>query len=275
MSKLRINLIYFWRAVLYSAAALFLVWIFWQNLVPSGVVILKHVKLPKDDKSWYISNLHPLSRLVNLKEDGNNQRFFSDPVYFDVKAPREFKKVKVDISWQNKSQPILELGARKVRGDFGFVLKPLENKIIDNISWPCQREDGILFCQKVKRYSKLSDYLSGPSGRLLTYHYRPAEGVKHGIMNVESDINKYDYLISTYEPPQNLGNNWFKRTVEFEWQDFALYINQISFTISAPKLQEGHGQIVIGNLIVTLEREPLDWAGFVEYVKNQVRRLRK
>jgi|GEM_PF-1379219 len=290
MSKSKFQIIYVWRVLLWLGLAAFLAWLFWQNLVPTGVVELRHVK-GIEDETWRVADLHPKARLIDLKTDGNNQRFFGDPVYFDAKAPREFETVAVDISWQNQSQPILELGARKVRGEFGFVLKPLQNKIIDNLAqphpnplrsygegtqtWDCQQNAGLMFCQKVKRFKQLSDYLAQPTGKLVTYYFSPPAAVKCDIMNTETKIDNYDYLITTYEPPQILENNWFKRQVSFDWQDFALYINQISFIISAPKLQEGHGQIVVGDINVTLKRPPLDWPGFVEYVKNQLRRLKK
>ena len=81
-------------------------------------------------------------------------------------------------------------------------------------------------------------------------------------------------MIARYTPPADLGNNWYQRAVEYDWNDFALYTNQIGFLLSAPQLNQGHGQIVIGDIAVRLQREPLDWEGFIEYVKNQLRRLR-
>lgn len=274
------------RIILWLGAVLFLAWLFYQNLVPTGVLVLQN---KKGDPASLISDLHPEKRVIET--NGRNQTFYVDPVYFDAKVPREFKKVKVNLTWQNKAQPILELGANKARNTFGFELRALQNKIIDNLiqpppnpllstgggtqSWVCNENQGLIFCQKNKKYNSFEVYLKNPGGKLLVYRYKPAGDFKYDVMNVESDINKYDYLISNYTPPQSLGDNWYSREVEYNWSDFDVYINEISFLLSAPKLNQGHGDITVGDIKVTLEREPLDWPGFVDYVKNQLRRLKK
>ncbi len=257
------------RIILWLAAALFLGWLFYQNLVPTGILVLQH---EPGSPASLISDLHPEKRIIESPD--NNQTFYVDPVYFDAKVPREFKKVKVSLAWQNKAQPVLELGANKTRGTFGFELRALQNKIIDNLQWPCQRAGETLFCQKNKKYNNLESYLVNPVGKLLVYRYKPIVEIKYDAMNVETDVNKYDYLIANYTPPQPLGNDWYQREVEYDWKDFDVYINEISFLLSAPQLNQGHGDITIGDIKVTLERESLDWPGFVEYVKNQLRRLR-
>lgn len=283
------NIIWLWRGILLISSIALLLWLFYQNLVPTGVLVL-HYK--KGSPASLISDLHPAKRVIETMDD--NQTFYIDPIYFDVKVPRQFDKIIVDIAWQNQAQPILELGARKVRGEFGFVLEPLQNKIIDNINldtraphpnplpkgegtnpWSCQREAEVLFCQKVKKYNNLESFLANPVGKLSTYHYKPSVEIKYDAMNVETDINKYDYLIANYTPPRALGNDWYQREVEYDWKDFDVYINEISFLLSAPQLNLGHGQITAGDITVTLRRPPLDWPGFVEYIKNQLRRLLK
>ncbi len=148
-----------WRGILILVSVLLLVWLFWQNMVPTGILVLEY---KKGSATSPISDLHPDKRLIDLEEDGDDQRFFVDPVYFDAKVPREFDTVTVDLTWQNQSQPIIELGARKIRGAWGFVLKPLHNKIIDDVDWPCQRYDEVIFCQRTESYTNLSSLLTQP-----------------------------------------------------------------------------------------------------------------
>ncbi|PIP67278.1 MAG: hypothetical protein CO042_00750 [Parcubacteria group bacterium CG_4_9_14_0_2_um_filter_41_8] len=296
------NIIWLWRAVLSVLSVGLLVWLFWQNLVPSGILVLEH---RKGDPASPISDLHPEKRIIELDQDNGAQRFYIDPVYFDAKAPREFETVTVQVAWQNQSQPILELGARKTRDAWGFVLKPLQNKIIDDVltqstqpplnpplntsgeigvespqakgevPWQCQRYDQVIFCQKEQKYANLSAFFANPQGRILSYNYVMPENLEHDKMNVNTDMNEYDYLIATYRAPESLGNDWYQSSVIYNWQDFDLYINEISFLVSAPELNKGHGEIVLGDIIITLKRDPLDWEGFWEYVKNQLRRLKK
>jgi hypothetical protein len=262
-----------WRGILILVSVLLLVWLFWQNMVPTGILVLEY---KKGSATSPISDLHPDKRLIDLEEDGDDQRFFVDPVYFDAKVPREFDTVTVDLTWQNQSQPIIELGARKIRGAWGFVLKPLQNKIIDDLDWPCQRYDEVIFCQRTESYTNLSSLLTQPPAeKVLSYNYVLPENVAHDVMNVNTDIADYNYLVATYQAPESLGGDWHHKRVQYNWQDFALHINEISFLISAPELHKGHGQIVLGDTSIILKRNPLDWQGFWEYVGSQFKRLEK
>jgi hypothetical protein len=265
------SIIWIWRGFLATISIAILIWLFWQNLVPTGILVLNY---SKGSAVSPITDLHPEKRIIELSQDDDNQRFYVDPVYFDAKVPREFDTVTVDVKWQNQSQPILELGARKVRGAWGFVLKPLQNKIIDQLDWPCQRYDSVIFCQREKKYENLSSFFSNPQEGVLSYNYVMPENIKHDVMNVNSNPDEYDYIVATYESPKELEDNWYQKSIVYDWQDFALYINEISFLISAPELHKGHGQILVGDIIITLKRDPLDFEGFIEYGKNQLRRLK-
>ena len=245
------------------------------------------MKYKKNSPASAISDFHPEKRAIEIPEDGNSQRFYSDPIYFDVKVPREFDTVTVNLTWQNLSQPILELGARKFRNSWGFVLKPLQNKIIDSVvassnlaekenqEWFCQNKDGVIFCQRNKTYANLSEFFEKPKHKVVSYNYNIPENIEHDVMNVDTNISEYDYLIATYDAPDDLEGGWYRRSIKYNWSDFDLYINEISFLVSAAQLDKGHGQIVIGDIGIILERDPLDWKGFIEYVKNQTRRLKK
>jgi len=285
------SIIWISRFVLVLLSIALLVWLFWQNMVPTGILVLEYKKASPASP---ITDLHPEKRVIELDEKDDVQRFYIDPVYFDAKVPRAFDEVVVDMKFQNQSQPILELGARKVRGAWGFVLKPLQNKIIDDVlasskrpplnpplstggegvSWACQRYDKVIFCQREEVYANLSSFFANPSGRVLSYNYVMPEDVSHDIMNVNTDVSNYNYLVATYEPPEALGDDWYRKSVAYDWREFALYINEISFLISAPELHKGHGQIVVGDINITLKRDPLDMDGFVEYINNQLRRLK-
>ena len=267
------NIIYVWRWLLALASVVLLAWLFWQNLVPSGVLVLEH---KKGDANSPITDLHPKKRVVDLPEDKESQRFYLEPVYFDARAPRVFDRVKVNIIWQNQNQPILELGARQSRDAFAFVLKPLQNKIIDNLNWQCSRYDEIVFCQKQSKYQNLSQFFNTPPNEeVVTYNYSLPENIKSQNLSSLIDLADYNYLVANYEPPIDLGGGRYQREIEFSWRDFALYINEISFVISAPQLNKLGGQIVVDGIQVELERDPLDWQGFVDYIKDQLKRLRK
>jgi len=274
MDETRNNLLLWsWRCALWGAICALLLWLFWMNLVPSGELDLSY---RAGDPASPVSEFHPEQRLIDLPEDGDAQRLYIDPVYFDVKVPREFDTVTATLRWRNESQPIIELGARSVRGAWGFVMKPLQNKIIDGLQWPCTRYDRVLFCQKEVRYANLTSFFSNPpESGVVSYHYVLPETITNDVMNVNTDVNDYDFLIATYVPPVDLGDGLYEQPVTYDWRQFALHINEISFILSAPQLNQGHGQIVVEDVSVLLHRDPLDWDGFWSYVKNQLKRLKK
>ncbi|MDP3995222.1 MAG: hypothetical protein Q8P78_01240 [bacterium] len=258
------------RIALWGGSVALLGWLFLQNLVPTGEFVLEYKKGSGVSK---ISDLHQDKRVIDA--DGGNQSFYIDQVYFDARVPREFDTVAVDMAFQNKAQPILELGARKLRGSWGFVMKPLQNKIIDELDWPCQRYDEVLFCQRSEQYENLSEFLARPpASSIITYRYALPEGINHDVMNVNTNMDAYDFLAATYAVPESLGDDWHRKTVLYNWEDFAVHINEISFLLSAPELNRGRGQIVLGDITITLKRDPLDWDGFVSYVANQFNRLK-
>src|SRR3990167_4076109 len=102
-------------------------------------------------------------------------------------------------------------------------------------AWKCQRYDRVIFCQKQEHYANLSALLAQPpSEPVLAYHYALPADVRHDVMNVNTNINQYNYLVATYTPPEPLENGWYQASVTYDWSDFELYINEISFLISSP-----------------------------------------
>ena len=85
--------------------------------------------------SEFISNFYPEMRVGTIGKDENKdcwQKVFVEPVYFKIKIPRTFDKVKVKITYNNQAQEILRLGIMKTRTnplDWRFILKTLEDGI--------------------------------------------------------------------------------------------------------------------------------------------------
>ncbi len=111
-------------------------WTAWLNLTPNGLL---EARYSFDKISPFITSLLPGDRALPIAKDENGKNYqgvIGDPVYFRLKPSRTFDQATVQITFQNSNQPILEIGALAGRNPDVFDLRPLENKIIDDLSWP-------------------------------------------------------------------------------------------------------------------------------------------
>jgi hypothetical protein len=121
-----------YRVILILTVIGLLFWLLGKNMVIGGKLFL--VKDFCSD-SEFISNLYPEMRVGTIGKDENKdcwQKVFVEPVYFKIKIPRTFDKVKVKITYNNQAQEILRLGIMKTRTnplDWRFILKTLEDGI--------------------------------------------------------------------------------------------------------------------------------------------------
>lgn len=128
-------------------------WLFDRYFVPSGKLEVVY-DFKKD--SPFISSFHPEARVEDIEKNISRnfyyQRIKEEPVYFEVKTPRYFQKATVTLEYQNPEQPIFELGIQKSKDEWDFLLRPLENKFIDNSDWFRleDKEKGIIFLQRSK-----------------------------------------------------------------------------------------------------------------------------
>jgi len=107
-------------------------WLIFKNLAITGELIVE-----KDfcSSARLISNFYPENRVGPIEKIGDAecfQRIFVEPVYFKLKVPRTFDRVKVEIVYQNPDHTILQLALMQKRInplDWNFQLKPLENPI--------------------------------------------------------------------------------------------------------------------------------------------------
>ena len=109
-----------------------------------------------------IFDFRPGIRIENNKAE--TLKVLSDPVYFSVYAPRTLDKAKVSITYfdnLSSETPIVELGVLKGNALGNYELRPLQNKIIDNLkfSWSRIVDDGKnLILQRDYNYSSEEEF---------------------------------------------------------------------------------------------------------------------
>lgn len=149
-----------------------------KNFVFSGQLTLNY---DFEHESPFISLLKPRGRVdQHLYKDSSGdyyQTLHIDPVYFDVELPRHFKQADVTLTYKNDYESLVELGLSRGEDDEHFLLKPLENKLLDKLiseqNWYSVRDGDRLLLQKEPVYSSISSFLSNlPSdAKIATYNF--------------------------------------------------------------------------------------------------------
>ena len=115
--------------------------IFYLKIVPVGNFSYK--------KSWPTGFFAGRGLMIDFRPgiriDNNEKKYLkviSDPLYFNFYAPRTFDKLKVSFKYLDKlskEAPIVELGILKGGENGNYELKPIKNKIIDDLKFSWKR----------------------------------------------------------------------------------------------------------------------------------------
>ncbi len=138
-SKFKIWLI-IWRIVLIGLALFVLIWLVNKNFFPSGTWLIERSFC---QYSLVISDLYPKDRAV---KEGCSSRLIYEPVYFKVKLPVMFERIKVSMIYATKDNLIISLGLLHKRikpTDWQFELKKLEAQPLGNSLFESQAEFAI------------------------------------------------------------------------------------------------------------------------------------
>ncbi len=127
-----------------------------------------------------ISILVPQARVMTYQYTYIEQ----EPVYFDIFMPRDFAKATLEFEYQNIDNKIIEIGVQT--SESSFDLRPLENQLIDRLTWDKIEENGLLLLQKEKQFESIKSFLDNlpPISKIAAYNY-------------ELD---YDFKIKNYTP---------------------------------------------------------------------------
>jgi hypothetical protein len=149
------------RGILWAGPAILLFFCLWQYYGLSGVL---KTETNFSSPAPLITDFFPAAR-VSKKADLS---LIGEPVYFEVRMPRKFNSVKVELEYINKDQPVVYLGARQKNAPgedinaWHYNLKMIENKLIDGLSWEKISHDGLTLYQRRARYSSLEEFFAQP-----------------------------------------------------------------------------------------------------------------
>ena len=150
------------QAAMLLAALSFFAWIGWQNLVPTGTFTT--VWRP-GEASAFIDRLLPDARV----RDGST--IIGDPAFFFAHPHRRFDTVEAEIRFKNHGANIIEFGGLASSNPEAYTLLPLENQLLDTLSWNKTTGNGLTLWQRVPQYKTIDEFLRArpQSDRVATY----------------------------------------------------------------------------------------------------------
>ena len=168
MKKINIIII---RLFLWLILVVIIGWFGYVKIVPTGKISYIY---DFNKASYFIGKLSPEER---VKISQGSAEIKGDPVYFSLTTPRRFEKARVTVKFQNKTDfPVVELGLLNDKIAWGYDLKPLENKTIDQLAlvWPTvYSQDGARLIEREKKYDTIEKFLSNlpDRGEVALYDY--------------------------------------------------------------------------------------------------------
>jgi len=189
------------RIFLWLILAIILGFFIYFKIAPSGAIsYLYNFSRP----SYFIGKLTPAERVKINKTDAEIK---GDPVYFSLTTPRRFEQAKVTVKFKNTTDfPIMEIGLLNNKDSWSYDLKPLQNKIIDQLSlaWPvAPGENGVRLIEREKKYNTVEQFLGNlpPRNEIALYNYNL----------------KNKFLLNDYEPglKDNLIDYKFRGSYQF------------------------------------------------------------
>lgn len=241
-------------------------WLVLADINLSGTRIIFHSAY---DNHPLVDGPQPLERVIGTFGAGEDKywEIAVDPVYFDLYIPRLYQEIDMEMVYQNAGQELIEPGGLGSSQGWQITLKPGDNQAIDKLTWPCQEFTGLRVCQNLDRlersealvYVNFNEFVESIAGsRLVTYHYKFPEQIELAAdaWHKDLDLTGYDYLVTTYFPPLDLGQGWQQVSAKFTAEELWLAGHVYKFMISAPELDRG-ARLRVKSIKFTLSREPI------------------
>ncbi len=201
------------RIILWVILAIVVIWLVDRAIVPSGQVSYVY-DFKKDSR--FIYNLTPKERVATVDDLSN--KIIGDPVYFSLRTPRKFETAKLTLVYEIEeaklpsgslaSIPIIEAGVLADKIVWRYDLKPMENKIIDQLStvWPViYGSNGEILLQRpaatssaqAKKYNTVDEFLKNlpDSSQIAAYNYTLKTKYKLPDYQASKQENKIDYQL--------------------------------------------------------------------------------
>lgn len=122
-----------------------------RELIPNGTFEIRHAI---GETSPYIDALAPKERLAD------HRTIVGDPVYFFLHPHRAFDRLAFEIWFQNETTPLIEFGGLATSNPDRYELHPLQNRLIDGLSWPSITNGTHTLYQRKPKWNSIEAFFS-------------------------------------------------------------------------------------------------------------------
>ncbi len=264
-----------------AGLAVLLVFLLVSYINPTGIRTIEHYPVKS---SKFVEGPYPPERLLGVFTE-NDQTFWEvmvDPVYFDLYIPRLYQKIKMIVEYKPSRQDLVQLGG--VGGiNWSVALYPVENSYIDSLDWPCRQLGKVRVCQNKNKsnllaeFDTLSDFEQlAKQAQVVVYAVEDDLNLPRAVKwNPEIDWDEFDFLVTSYYPPQLLPDGWRRAQAVFRPEQLKLQNHTYQFLVSAPKLDKNNGRLKIRSVKFVLYKEPITPDNYQRKLNNFLNRLKK
>lgn len=140
----------------------FVVYIVWQNLIPSGIF---SVDWKPGDHDSLVDRLVPETRVnppATLENGQKAQQIIDDLAIQFVHPHRSFQTIEAEIRFKNNGAPLVEFGGLAREDGQIYDLHSLSFPLIDSLSWQKIEDNGLFLYQRQPIFSSVDEFLQHP-----------------------------------------------------------------------------------------------------------------
>lgn len=180
--------------------AVLLAWLFNLNFVPSGSL---EKSFDLSSPSPYADYLVPQQRVtgVMIKDDSESfQQIIEDPVYFHTHLPSSFDTLTVGIKFKPDKQPLLEYGPLITEEAWQYDLRPMWNRVLEEIDWFEQESGDLKLYQRRNRFSSVQEFLDNlpDMDRIGIYDYTLNTNYQISDYAAQTEVKEYEIYLRGY-----------------------------------------------------------------------------
>jgi len=152
---------------------------FWLGLIIVWLILLYLAVRPtgiasyrvKDlEGNYFLHKFRPPERWATSSQD---LIMIGEPGYFYLRPTRRFSQAEITIKWRRSADFPLEVGVLVDRAHWRYITKPLNNPILNNLSWPSVADGSYRLWQKQPVYLSWQDFIDNPppASQLALYNF--------------------------------------------------------------------------------------------------------
>lgn len=249
------------------APIILVVWLVAHDVVPLGRLTVAAWGAPS---GGYVRGPVPEGRVVGSSAAVGQVptfRLLDEPVYFDVRQSRPFRRATVQMSLDPGSADIIELGVTTQVNSNQVTLQPVYHRALEelgkNPEWQIVRSGAIALFQRGKEYASVEQFFAAlpDPQRVATYRVSLDLPFTPNVLPASGPSDETDFILTGYQL-LNANTLWLNVTATFALTTDQMIADELRFVVSvnpgerfpapwAPRLGSG---------VISLEGSPINFS---------------